>query len=289
LSNFDVGLLVGDSGATTGIEIRDCTTGVYLEGAMTTGISITGACSTAAISIDGMGNTTGHAISVGASTAHRIDGTPDYPVEIFAAPPAGSTAFSNMGAINVTNTCPAGFINTGQSFTTACYARLEFTGGGSTELGNAWYVANLGYFKTVGTVSATSAVNAAVCGLVNCATGYTQGSGSWLVAVMAGSYGANTAHGLYCGFAVADIGGTDFDYGLYIANGTCTTGIYINANTHAITVEGTADHLLRLYVASSFIATNTATPAVATSHDIVIDIDGVDHYIPVYSDRTWGS
>ena len=73
--------------------------------------------------------------------------------------------------------------------------------------------------------------------------------------------------------------------------GTVTNMLNLRGtSTFGIKISATIPDALQLTAGSegtSCCFTNVATPAVNTSHALRVDIDGTEHYIPIYSDLSW--
>ena len=75
--------------------------------------------------------------------------------------------------------------------------------------------------------------------------------------------------------------------------GTVTNMLNLRGtSTFGIKVSATIPDVFQLTAGSegtSCVFTNAAIPAVNSSHALRVDIDGTEHYIPVFSDLSWGS
>ena len=179
-------------------------------------------------------------------------------------------------------------------------ARLQtgFTATGGTDIGV------YGQFCNLGTVNSTGQ-QVGMYSLIEDGGTWTATGGlysMWVDSHLDGVISSGSSHLLN----ITNNGTHVWTSGIYIgaSQSTVTTGIDIAVRatqaislsadvcTFGIKVSATIPDLLQLTAGAagtSCVFTNVAIPAVNTSHAIRIDIGTTPHYIPVFSDLSWGS
>ena len=114
-------------------------------------------------------------------------------------------------------------------------------------------------------------------------------SSLWIDSALASTVSAGNKNLL----RITNSGATTWDSAIAFitpTGGAVTNGISLGTCTFGITFAATVPDAFKFTAGAegtSCVTTNTAVPAVAPSHQLRIDIGGVSHYIPVYSDKTW--
>lgn len=292
------------------------TNGVSIAGTMTTAISITGSCTTALQapndSLISIGTTTTTAetkitmefdeTTTGIGVFNM--GDLSYPMILNTNP--GATVVGHT--VNILHSAGAGdcddllgsytkvaFTGNGDSGTTAvggAFRAYAGTTNGSTTAVSQLYAIQpwVSHYGT-GAVTAMSALSAKCDVNTGNFTASTVNAGHFHIE------GASTVTAQFDGVMIEvypDVTCMDSCLALAVDSGAVVNSSIrlAGTSTFGIKVSATIPDLLQLTAGAagtSCVFTNAAIPNVNSSHALRIDIDGTPHYIPVFSDLSWGS